>query len=336
MSSATVPRLGKRLSYMTPLLRRSRPGGDPAAALKREAQAWVVRLASGRASVADGEAFRRWCGQSAEHARIFKEMRSAWQQLAPAARQVQAAQARRGRSARPARRAFLGGAVAACGAWLAFKPPLGLWPAVDELTADVRSGTGEQRRVALAGDASVQLNTQTRINLSRSGQAQQIDLLAGEVELATAGQPVSLTAGAGRINATSGCVNVRYTDGQVRVTCLEGSARVTSRQDSLELTAAQQVVLGAAGASGPRRVDLDAVTAWRRGVLEFNGVPLAQVVDEINRYRPGRIVLVGDRLAGSLVQARFSLDQLADAALLIRDVYGAQVTSLPGGIVLLS
>ncbi|MFY3599201.1 FecR/PupR family sigma factor regulator, partial [Achromobacter xylosoxidans] len=89
---------------MTPLFRRSRPGGDPAAALKREAQAWVVRLASGRASVADGEAFRRWCGQSAEHARIFKETRSAWQQLAPAARQVQAAQARRGRRARPARR----------------------------------------------------------------------------------------------------------------------------------------------------------------------------------------------------------------------------------------
>ena len=96
------------------------------------------------------------------------------------------------------------------------------------------------------------------------------------------------------------------------------------------------LVLGAGGASGPRRVDPDQVTAWRRGVLEFNNVPLAQVVDEINRYRPGRIVLVSDRLAGSLVQARFSLDQLADAALLIRDAYGAQVTSLPGGIVLLT
>lgn len=318
---------------MTTLFRRSRPGGDPAAALKREAQAWVVRLASGQASVADGEAFRRWCAQSAEHARIFQETRGAWQKLAPAARQLQA---RRARVARPARRAFLGGAVAACGAWLAFKPPLGLWPAVDELTADVRSGTGEQRRVALAGDASVQLNTQTRINLSRSGSAQQIDLLAGEVELLTSGQPVSLTAGAGRVSTASGCVNVRYTDGQVRVTCLEGSARVSLRQDAMELTAAQQVVLGAGGASGPRRVDPEQVTAWRRGVLQFNNVPLAQVVDEINRYRPGRIVLVSDRLAGSLVQARFSLDQLADAALLIRDAYGAQVTSLPGGIVLLS
>ena len=71
-------------------------------------------------------------------------------------------------------------------------------------------------------------------------------------------------------------------------------------------------------------------------MLEFNDVPLAQVVDEINRYRAGRILLMGDRLAGSRVQARFPLDQLADAALLIRDVYGARVTMLPGGIVLLS
>lgn len=321
------------------MFRRSPLDADPSARLRREAQAWVVRLASGQASVADGEAFRRWCAQSAEHARAFKETRGAWQQLAPVARQAaarQADKARRARAALPARRAFLGGAVAAATAYLAFKPPLGLWPAVDELTADVRSGTGEQRHVALAGDATVQLNTQTRINLSRSGGAEQIDLLAGEVELKTAGQPVSLTAGAGRVTATAGCVNVRYTDGLVRVTCLEGSARVAIRHDTLDLVAAQQVVLGAGGASAPKRVDAEQVTAWRRGVLEFNNVPLAQVVDEINRYRPGRIVLMGQRLADSLVQARFSLDQLADAALLIRDVYGAQVTSLPGGIVLLS
>lgn len=302
----------------------------------RDARNWLLTLTSGAATEADAEAFRAWLRADPGHEAAFAEQKRLWQALGPAVREEAAARATTRRPPLSGRRAFLGGAVAACGAWLAFKPPLGLWPAVDELTADVRSGTGEQRRVALAGDASVQLNTQTRINLSRSGQAQQIDLLAGEVELLTAGQPVSLTAGAGRVSATSGCVNVRYTDGQVRVTCLEGSARVALRQESVELTAAQQVVLGAGGASGPRRVDPDQVTAWRRGVLEFNNVPLAQVVDEINRYRPGRIVLVSDRLAGSLVQARFSLDQLADAALLIRDAYGAQVTSLPGGIVLLT
>lgn len=310
--------------------------GGGRASHDRDARHWLLTLTSGAATEADAEAFRAWLRADPGHEAAFAEQKRLWQALGPAVREEAAARATTRRPSRSGRRAFLGGAVAACGAWLAFKPPLGLWPAVDELTADVRSGTGEQRRVALAGDASVQLNTQTRINLSRSGPAQQIDLLAGEVELLTSGQLVSLTAGAGRVSATSGCVNVRYTDGLVRVTCLEGSARVALRKDSIELTAAQQVVLGAGGASGPQRVDPDQVTAWRRGVLEFNNVPLAQVVDEINRYRPGRIVLVSDRLAGSLVQARFSLDQLADAAQLIRDAYGAQVTSLPGGIVLLS
>ncbi|EPF1450574.1 hypothetical protein ACSQPG_006540, partial [Pseudomonas aeruginosa] len=33
--------------------------------------------------------------------------------------------------------------------------------------------------------------------------------------------------------------------------------------------------------------------------------------------------------------ARFSLDQLADVATLIRDAYGIEVTRLPGGVVLL-
>ena len=44
-----------------------------------------------------------------------------------------------------------GGALAACGAYLAFRPPLDLWPAVSELAADYRSGAGEQREVALGG-----------------------------------------------------------------------------------------------------------------------------------------------------------------------------------------
>ena len=65
------------------------------------------------------------------------------------------------------------------------------------------------------------------------------------------------------------------------------------------------MLLGADGLGAPRDADLAAISGWRRGVLEFNDVPLAQVVDEINRYRAGRILLMGDRLAGSRVQARF-------------------------------
>ncbi|MEZ1573953.1 hypothetical protein QVM45_24525, partial [Pseudomonas aeruginosa] len=67
----------------------------------------------------------------------------------------------------------------------------------------------------------------------------------------------------------------------------------------------------------------------------FNDVPLATVIDEINRYRPGMLLLLDKALGRRRVQARFSLDQLADVATLIRDAYGIEVTRLPGGVVLL-
>ena len=38
-------------------------------------------------------------------------------------------------------------------------------------------------------------------------------------------------------------------------------------------------------------VDTVVVTAWRDGVLVFRNTPLVRVIEEVNRYRPGRIIL---------------------------------------------
>ena len=77
-------------------------------------------------------------------------------------------------------------------------------------------------------------------------------------------------------------------------------------------------------------------SAWRTGALSFAGQPLSRVVDEINRYRPGRVVLRNAELGRRLVRMRFSITQMDGALAMIRDLTGAQMTSLPGGIVLLS
>jgi len=76
--------------------------------------------------------------------------------------------------------------------------------------------------------------------------------------------------------------------------------------------------------------------AWREQRLVFHDAPLSQVIDEINRYRPGMLVLLNPSLGRRKVQARFSLAQLPGVAQLIRDAYGARCTELPGGVVLLS
>ncbi|MFN3356898.1 MAG: FecR family protein [Pseudomonas sp.] len=295
-----------------------------ASPLHDEARDWLVLLTSGRATVADAKALKAWCAQSPEHAQAFEQAKRLWQHLGAAAEQ----------SERPrhfGRRAFLGGAIAASAAVVMVS--VGVPGGFAGLTADYRTEVGEQRQVLLSDGVSLELNTQTRI--SRVGQG--IELLEGEVEvLAHVAQPLKVQAAEGWVSAAQARFNVRHTDSTVCVTCIEGSLSVDVAGHTVSLGTGRQLSYGAAGVSAVTSVDTQAVVAWREQVLVFNNATLATVVDEINRYRPGMLVLLNKELGQRRVQARFSLQQLAGVALLIRDAYGAKCTELPGGVVLLS
>ncbi|WP_460952806.1 FecR family protein [Pseudomonas marginalis] len=295
-----------------------------ASPLHDEARDWLVLLTSGRATVADAKALKAWCAQSPAHAQAFEQAKTLWQQVAPALDHVSQPRSF-------GRRAFLGGALAASAAVVMVR--VGVPGGFAGLTADYRTAVGEQRQVVLSDGVSLELNTQTRI--SRVGQG--IELLEGEVEVfAHVAQPLKVQAGEGWVSAAQARFNVRNTDHNVCITCIQGSLSVDIAGRSVRLDQGRQLTYGAAGISDVTSVDTQAVLAWREQVLVFNNATLAAVVDEINRYRPGMLVLLNKQLGQRRVQARFSLQQLAGVALLIRDAYGAKCTELPGGVVLLS
>ncbi|NVZ20586.1 FecR family protein [Pseudomonas costantinii] len=292
--------------------------------LHSEARDWLVLLTSGRATVADAKALRAWCAQSPEHAQAFEQAKVLWQQLAPAVEQLS-------QPRHFSRRAFLGGAIAASAAVVMVR--VGVPGGFAGLTADYRTEVGQQRQVLLSEGVNLELNTQTRI--SRVGQG--IELLEGEVEIvANSAQTLKVQAGEGWVSAAQARFNLRNTDHSVCVTCIEGSLLVDVAERSVRLESGRQLTYGAAGMGEPIVVDTQSVVAWREQVLVFNNATLATVVDEINRYRPGMLVLLNKELGQRRVQARFSLQQLPGVALLIRDAYGAKCTELPGGVVLLS
>jgi ferric-dicitrate binding protein FerR (iron transport regulator) len=319
------------------------------AELRQEAQHWLLRLTSGAATTHDARAFEHWCGQSPAHVQAFAEARRLWDNLGPAAHawmaheRVRAATAsgRQAASPRMSRRAFLGAAVAASAALVVLHPPLQLWPSLSNMAADYHTATGEQREVDLGAGIVVQMNTQTAMNLRKSaGKLAGIELLAGEIQVKTttaASNPVSVFAGGGRIDVgPMGKCNVRCDDAGIQVTGLDGATTLRYRGQTAVLMTAQRADYGDGQVGKVMPADIEITMGWRRRVLIFDGQPLAEVVREINRYRPGKIILANDQLAMRKVQARFSLNQLADVAALIQDAYGANVTSLPGGIVILS
>ncbi|HEY9318946.1 ferric-dicitrate binding protein FerR (iron transport regulator) [Achromobacter deleyi] len=304
----------------------------------REARTWLLTLTSGRATEADAEAFREWLRADPQRQAAFAAQKQLWRDVGPAVQAVVAEDARNRarKSLVTGRRAFLGGALAASAAYLAFKPPLGLWPGLDVLGADYRTAAGEQRRVALGNAVDVQMNTQTRINVSRDGDGAVIELADGEAEIRSGPAAAVVVAGKGRITAKDALFNVRYIDGEARLCCLSGVVRLAHEQGVFDIVANRELRYDDRRVMPPVQVDPAIVTAWRQGWLVFDQQPLAQVVDELNRYRRGRLVLMNDQLGKRLVQARFSLAQVADAERLIRDAYGARVTRLPAGVVVLS
>lgn len=311
-----------------------------------EAHGWLVHLTSGTATREDGEAFRRWCAASNENAQAFAEARALWEALGPAAALRSHEQGQRGRGrathrVRLSRRAFLGGAVAASVA--AF-----LMVRSDAFTRgsapdgqSLRTRVGEQRTVSVAPGISVEMNTDTDIAVrQRGGVVTGMHLREGEAIVridAARAEPFVVEVADGRLFSSPGAAfAVRCTDEAATVTCLGGQTVINRDGANTAVKPSQQVAFDATGMGEAVAVNLDTALAWRERVLIYDNQPLSAVVADINRYRPGRIVITDRALGERRVHARFTLDQMGEVATLIQDAYGAHATNLPGGWVLLS
>ena len=309
---------------------------------------WVLLLRSGRVTTDDAEALQRWRTQSPQHEAAFTQAKIFLRDLAVAGEQLERRQARpfaarlsQGARGMVSRRGLLGGAIAASVAgYVAVHPPLGAWPSLEELSAGYRTGKGEQRDVAVSDGVSVKLNTQTSLSVLSGGSNPRIELISGEaaVTASRTSDPLVLIAGNGQVSAVKANFNVRCIDGVVLATCIEGTVTVAQSGRRLQLGSGQQVSYSAAQPMGTLASMADATraTAWREKLLVFRDQPLADVVAEVNRYRPGKIVVTNTALGQRLVNGTFHTDQLDDFVAQVRQLFNADVRSLPGGIVLLS
>lgn len=320
-------------------------------AIAAEARDWVERVLAHDGNAADEAAMLAWSRRDPQHAQALAnavagqgrllDLRDALRGDADVAAMLEAARMRlAGKRAPLRRRQFLIGAVAASAAGIALlRPPLDLWPSLGELGADYRTGTGERRTMQIAQGLAVELNTRTAMTRRDDDRAYRLKLIAGEVAVDARRLPrPAIVEGAAAIAAArDGQFSARLGDDGLCVTCLAGEVAVhAGTAPVVQLATGQRITLGGEAPAHVVAVDLNVAEAWRRGELIFNDRPLSEVVAEINRYRPGRIVLANADLSQRTVNAIFRIDRLESAPSQIRIVARATVTHLPGGIVLLS
>lgn len=320
------------------------------AELERQAWAWLRLLGSGKATQQDADHFRRWVHGDITHRAAYDKVRLLSDAMKPAVgalrqtdARIAALHARQLPRPLASRRQFIGmavGAAAAAGVAIVY-PPLGLWPTPSEWDAEDRTAKGEQRAFTLDDRVKVTMNTQTSIRRRRDGgQTVGLELVSGEAAIdLTHGMNAfafAVVAGSGRSLAQSGQFEVRKLNGKVCVTCIAGEVRIEHPAGQRLLRARQQTIYDGRSISGTASIDPQIVAAWRAGVLVFDETRLGDAIDEINRYRSGRVVLANNAVRDKPVSGSFSIRALDQALVEMQHSFGLQSRSLVGGLVILS
>ncbi|ANF84494.1 sugar ABC transporter substrate-binding protein [Pseudomonas antarctica] len=180
---------------------------------------------------------------------------------------------------------------------------------VDDFGADYVTAPGEVKTVTLADQTRVTLDADSAIAVDFSHGERHIQLRrgAGFFRVTHTGQPFVVEAGSGEVRVLGTQFEVRLQPAGAQVTVLSGRVGVTpSRQGQQQvLTAGQQVAYAGGVADALHAVDSESRLAWRDGWLNYYKAPLAEVVQDLSRYYPGRILLLNDEMAAKRVSGSF-------------------------------
>lgn len=273
-----------------------------------EALEWFVRMRDEKATADDRRAFQAWLEQDESRRAALAHAEALWQRfdiLKPELERM-----RRSQGAFSRRNVMLGGAAALIGA-------SGLYVrGREDLFADVTTGIGERRTVALDDGSSVELGSYSALSTNFTPDARQVRLHRGQAFFQVKGdaaRPFTVHAANGSVQALGTQFDVKYVDDLVTLVVTEHAVMVRGTFPAMKVEQGWQLSFTGSGADAPTEADLVAAEAWRRDQIIFQDVPLRRVLSEIERYRRGRIVLVESGLGDIPVTAIFSSRQLDNA-----------------------
>jgi len=209
--------------------------------------------------------------------------------------------------------------------------------------ADERTGIGETRSFSLPDGTAVDLGAASALAVDYDGETRRVRLLSGEALFTVVPRqglerrPFVVAAEGGTVTALGTRFAVEDFGDSVRVTAVESRVEVASATpagaggpDRRELTAGDALTYGEGRGLGPTTwAGAADATAFTRGLLVFDGLPLRDVVARLNRYRRGRIVVANGAIAGRRVSGVFRVGDLDGAVEAVAEELGVRRIALP-------
>lgn len=287
----------------------------------RAAAQWLALLESGAATERDHAALQHWRDSHPQHEQTWQRAQSLRQRFSELPQALAMASLDR---PQPGRRAVLkralGVAALVPAAWLISRQlPLDAW------RADLRTATGERKRLPLADGASLQLNTATAVDVDLA--QRRVTLVDGELALTVPGTAaLTVDTRYGQLRVSQAEVCVRQLASGCRVSVLKGAVQVRDLKGQLAtLQGGQQASLQVSGLGAWAPFDVLQL-GWRDGVLTAQNQALGDFLRELERYRPG-VLRWDPRLESLRVTGSFRLDDTDRILSLLASTLGLELHS---------
>lgn len=308
--------------------------GDNTGQLDNEASAWFLSRGGGTMCPAQEAAFAEWLARSPQHEEAYDAVEAIWSAASQLERHPSFETTRRWAIAaaargRATRRVVLTGLAAAvvCMGGLAVYLQAGPKPLAAQ---SFRTAVGQQATITLPDGSQVTLNTDTRLRTETDEDKRLVYLERGQAFFRVAKdprRPFVVNAAGRTVTAIGTAFDVRVDRGALKVVLVEGKVRVESAKPSpareivapdgarpaappppvaTEMSAGTQLVAPDEADWRVTRTDTARATSWLDGRLFFDGVGLADVVEELNRYSTRKMVIVDPSLAKFRMSGNFT------------------------------
>lgn len=296
----------------TDRLNQSRDRGD-------QAEYWYQRVHAVDCTREEHARFKQWQDESPEHVAAYARTehlyhRAADLRLDPQWRAAGQAARRRTAQAASRRRSLQWGLSIAAMLVLTIGIGWRLWdPAQPE--QHYATATGERRNVILEDGSSIVLDTDSALSVHYSRKHRNLVLQRGQAQFSVTkapDRPFVVQAGGGAVRAVGTQFQVRKRDSHIQVTLLEGVVTVAATAvtpnasvRTATLAAGEQLSFDDARLWQKASVNLEAAKGWTHGELVFERRPLAEMIDEMNRYTTAKIRLGDPSLRDLRVSGAF-------------------------------
>ena len=281
---------------------------------------WVIRQRD--PDFADWDAFADWLDVSPDHAEAYDAVASLDADLDalprdPAPSVVINDPAPR---ARPSRRAWFGGAIAAALVAAITLPNMGLFADPNRIETEA----GEHRTLTLADGSKIEINGGSVVTLDED-RPRFARLESGEAMFHVVhrdGDPFVVEAGGNRIVDLGTAFNVVRRDRETSVAVSEGIVVYNPSRDNVRMVAGEGIEAKDGAATPPkvRKVDTASVGGWRSGLLVYADTPLSVVADDLRRTAGISVTIApeaaGESFRGALIVGDDPARTIADLAAL--------------------